>query len=81
MSRLTSEYFLCVGLRLNITSLLPDKDFAEFGEPLPPDIIGATITAFDAPVGLDGVGLVLEYTPKGCFHSKVLALAFDESRI
>jgi hypothetical protein len=54
---------------------------AEIEEPLPPDLIGAKIKAFGAPIGLDGVGLVAEYVPEGSIHWKVLAFAFDASRI
>jgi hypothetical protein len=66
---------------LTITNQLPDKEHAEFGEPLPADLIGATIKSFGAPIGAEGVGLVLEYIPAGCSQPKVLAFAFDENAV
>ena len=52
---------------LGVADGLPDRNGPDYGDSLPPGLIGATIVRFGAAIGmrLDGGGLVIDYIPKG----------------
>jgi hypothetical protein len=52
---------------LGVSDTLPDRNGPDYGDALPPGLVGATIVRFGAARGgrLDGGGLVIDYIPKG----------------
>jgi len=69
---------------LEITSLLPDTESPEFGEPVPSILIGAKILALGAPAhwaGKDYAALAIEFQPEGSNQRKRMVLGFRDGRM